>query len=92
MGADIKGYFKNPGADMIQIEEASSQIATFLLIVGYGIAVIMMLYIGIRFMVATPAQKAQLKTQLVYLAIGAFMLVSGTTVLGFIAGIFDRMF
>lgn len=92
MGTDIRNYFEHPGADMIHIEDISSQVATLLLTIGYGVAVIMVLYIGIRFMIATPAQKAQLKTQFVYLLVGSFLLVSGTTILGFIAGVFEKTF
>lgn len=89
---EIRQYFESPGGDMIQIDSFASQIASIMLVLGYGIAVIMVLYIGIRYTIAKPSEKAQLKTQLIYLAIGTIMLVSGTTILGFVAGAFRSIF
>ena len=87
----IYEYFVSEPKQM-QIDTFTSQIASIMLVCGYGIAVIMVLYIGIRYSIARPSEKAQLKTQLTYLAIGTALLASGTTILGFVVGVFNNMF
>ncbi|MBP3284030.1 MAG: hypothetical protein J6M02_00840 [Clostridia bacterium] len=89
---DIIDYFKNPGASNLDIDNFSGQFAGAVMIVGYICAVAMVFYIAIRYLIARPAEKAQLKTQLTYLVIGAILLASGTTVLGVIAGAFSNWF
>ena len=88
----LKSYFTNQNNHELDIDNLSSQLASAMLIIGYGCAVIMVLYIGIRYTIARPAEKAQLKIQFTYLIIGVVVLVSGTTVLGIVAGAFNSVF
>jgi len=92
MGSDIKGYFTSPKSTMLDVDTLSSQLATIMMFLGYACAVIMILYIGIRYTIARPAEKAQLKTQLTYLALGSILLICGTTVLGVVGGAFANVF
>lgn len=52
--------------------------------VGYIVAVIMVLTFAIKWMVATPQKKQELKDRMVNLAIGLVLLVGGVTILGWI--------
>lgn len=54
---------------------------------AYAIAVIMVLVVGIQYMIATPAKKAELKGKLWSMAIGAILIASAGTILGFVAGL-----
>lgn len=49
--------------------------------IGYAIAVIMILYLGIQWMLAQPAKKAELKGKMWSMAIGIVLLVGGVTIL-----------
>lgn len=51
---------------------------------GYAIAVIMVVYMGIQWMLAQPAKKAELKGKMWSVAIGIVLLVGGTTILDFV--------
>ena len=87
----IKSYFTNP-PDNININNVASQLASSMLIIGYGCAVIMIFYIGIRYLIARPAEKAQLKTQLTYLIVGVIVLTSGVAMLKIVSGAFKGVF
>lgn len=50
-------------------------------IVGYGISIVMLLYIGIKYMLAAPSEKADLKKSLVIFVVGAVLVFAATTVL-----------
>ena len=86
---DIKGYFTGT-PKRIDVDTFGKDVAGILLVIGYGIAVVMIFYIAIQYLIATPAKKAQLKTQLSYLIVGIFILISGTTLLGMIGGVFEN--
>jgi len=52
---------------------------------GYVIAVIMVVVVGIQWLIGTPAKKQELKGRLVNVIIGALLIACGVTILGFIA-------
>jgi len=49
--------------------------------VGYAVAVIMILWLGVQWMLAQPAKKAELKGKMWSMAIGILLLVGGVTIL-----------
>jgi len=49
--------------------------------VGYGVAAVMILWLGIQWMIAQPAKKAELKGKMWSMAIGIIILVAGVTIL-----------
>lgn len=53
-------------------------------VVGYGISIVMLLYIGIKYMLAAPSEKADLKKSLVIFTVGAVLVFGATTVLDII--------
>ena len=50
-------------------------------IVGMGIALIMLTYIGIKFMLASPNERANIKQYSINYVIGAFILIAGVGLL-----------
>lgn len=50
-------------------------------IVGMGIALIMLTYIGIKFMLASPSERANIKQYSINYVIGAFILISAVALL-----------
>ena len=55
--------------------------------IGYGIALIMAMWLGIQWLLATPAKKAELKGKLWSMAIGIVLLVAGSTIIRFFWGL-----
>lgn len=53
-------------------------------IIATGIAVIMITFLGIKYMSAAPSEKANIKNQLITFTIGAIVVVGTTTLLGII--------
>ena len=49
--------------------------------IGYAVAVVMILWLGIQWMLAQPAKKAELKGKMWSMAIGIILLVGGVTIL-----------
>lgn len=52
--------------------------------VGYAIAVGMLVYIGIKYIMASANEKADLKNSLIKYVIGAVLIVGGVTIAGWI--------
>lgn len=52
---------------------------------GYVIAVIMVIVVGIQWLVGTPAKKQELKGRLINVIVGALLIACGVTILGFIS-------
>lgn len=50
--------------------------------IGYAVAVIMAVYIGIKFIIASPEGKADVKKQLIPFTIGIVLLFLGSTIIG----------
>ena len=48
---------------------------------GYAIAIIMVLWVGVQWILATPSKKAELKGKMWSMAIGILLLVGGVTVI-----------
>ena len=55
--------------------------------VGYAVAIVMILWLGIQWMLAQPAKKAELKGKMWSMAIGIILLVGGVTILNFVWGV-----
>lgn len=59
--------------------------------VGYIMAVIMVLVVGIQWVMATPAKKQELKGRMWNIVIGAALIVGGVTFLGIISDTVDGL-
>jgi len=55
--------------------------------IGYIVAVVMVLYVGIQWLIGTPAKKQELKGRMWSLVIGAILVAGGVTILGWVANI-----
>ena len=49
--------------------------------IGYAVAIVMVLWLGIQWMLAQPAKKAELKGKMWSMAIGILLLVGGVTII-----------
>lgn len=67
------------------INRAGGVVITAVQTLGYIIAVVMVLYVGIQYLIGTPAKKQELKGRMVSLIIGAILVAGGVTLLGWVA-------
>lgn len=75
---DIKSYFKNGNSNNIgNIIPFGADIYQIIYAVGIAIATIMILIIGIQYMSAKPAKKADLKERLILFICGFILLIAG---------------
>lgn len=58
--------------------------------VGYVVAVVMVLVLGIQWLVGTPAKKQELKGKMWNVLIGAFLIIAGVTILGVINNVVNE--
>ena len=57
---------------------------------GYIIAIVMVLYVGIQWLIGTPAKKQELKGKMVNVVIGAILIIAGVTILGLVGKFTDE--
>ncbi len=79
---DITGVFNgNVDSNLDGTKTATRNILGMILdatrIIGIGVALIILTYIGIKFMLASPSERANIKQYCMNFVIGAFILVGG---------------
>ena len=74
-GTSVTTTVNNIGATIIGVVQA----------VGYVVAVVMVLTLGIQWLIGTPAKKQELKGRMWNVIIGAILIVGGVTLLGLVA-------
>lgn len=60
-------------------------------VIGVGIAVIMLLYIAIKYMIAAPSEKAEYKKTAISFSIGAVILFASTAILEVIKKLMENL-
>ena len=89
-GINIRNYFiansNNISQNILDIKETSANVYSVLKIVGIIIALCMMLYMAISYMIATPNKRAQLKERLFIFLIGVIFLMAGVAFLDWYEG------
>ena len=82
---DCEKFNGNLSNDLSGAKTATQEIVGTVLdvvrIVGMGIALIMLTYIGIKFMLASPNERANIKQYSINYVIGAFILIAGVGLL-----------
>lgn len=63
-----------------EIETTASTVVSVMKSIGYVIAVIMLMYIGIKYITASPDGKAEVKNKAVIFVIGAILIASSVTI------------
>lgn len=63
-----------------RVSNLASNVLGVVQVVGYSAAVIMLTYIGIKYILSTPDGKADMKKQLIMYVIGAIILFGGATI------------
>lgn len=64
-----------------EAENIVGTIITTLQWIGYAVAIVMILWLGVQWMLAQPAKKAELKGKMWSMAIGILLLVGGVSIL-----------
>lgn len=85
-GMNIEQYFKSDSYDKLDFKTMGSNIYSALKIVGIIIAVCMITYMSICYMIATPQKRAQLKERLFLFIVGVVFLVAGVAFLDWYEG------
>ena len=75
--------YKKDIVHMLDEVYKKAQVITY---IGYAIAVVMILWLGVQWILATPAKKAELKGKMWSMAIGIVLLVGGVSILNFVWG------
>jgi hypothetical protein len=65
----------------------ASNVLGFVQFVAYGIALGMLMYVGIKYVMASANEKADLKAALVKYVIGAILIASASTIMGWVMSI-----
>lgn len=83
---DISGVFNGDiHSDLDTTKTATRQILGMILditrMIGIGIALIILTYIGIKFMLASPSERANIKQYSMNYVIGVFILIGGVGIL-----------
>ncbi len=71
-------------ADLSGLDGLVGTIIQIITYIGYAIAVVMILWLGVQWILATPSKKAELKGKMWSMAIGIVLLVGGVSVLNFV--------
>ena len=61
-------------------------------IVGTGVSIVMLSYIGIKYMTAAPAEKAEFKRSAAIFVLGAILIFGATQILAIVIGFADTIF
>ena len=87
-GSGLVGEFKGDTDTSLTTENVDGKIKkiigvilSFIRIIAIGIAIIVITYLGIKYMSAAPNEKANIKNQLITFTIGAVLVLSATAIL-----------
>jgi len=83
--ADMKDIYNYNYEESKPINDRAGQMLWIVTAIGISTGVIMIAIIGFKYIVSSPEGKADLKKQLILYCIGAFLLMSGSTLVGIIA-------
>ena len=72
------------GAVTNTVNNIGATVITIVQTVGYVVAVVMVLVVGIQWLIGTPAKKQELKGRMINVVIGAILIVGGVTLLGMV--------
>ena len=85
--SQYEGITQIDGTEMGPFATFGGQIVYILQFVGYSVAVIMLTVMGIKYIMSSPNDKADIKSKLVPYIIGAVLLFAGSTMLNIIYNI-----
>lgn len=86
-GSSVTNMFNGSGDDGIAddgitiVEKVITPVLSVIRIVATGVAVIMLTYLGIKYMSAAPSEKASIKNQLITYTVGAIFVIGTTKIL-----------
>ncbi len=77
----------SPSLPTTEPKKAASNIIGSLMWIGYAIAIGMLIYIGIKYVIASADEKASMKGMLVKVVIGSLIIVCSTTIVNIVIGL-----
>ena len=87
---DTTKYKIRPSGNTGPFGEFAGIIVWILQFAGYTVAVIMLSVIGIKYIISSPGEKADLKSRLIPYGIGAVLLFAGSTFLNIIYNVVNN--
>lgn len=96
-GSNIVAMFGTAGSEDIEggktlITKIVVPILNVVRIVATGVSIIMITYLGIKYMSASPTEKANIKGQLITFTIGAIVVIGTVSILDIIKDTFENIF
>ncbi len=92
----VKGFTGNNAANgssgVVLIQKIIGPILNAVKIVATGVLIIMIIYLGIKYMAAAPTEKANIKSQLITFTIGAIVVIGTATILQIIEEVVTEVF
>lgn len=85
-GYDVSGKFKgteNPTGST-QLKKVLGTVLNVVRLIGTGVAIIILIIVGAKFMMAAPNERANIKQYCINYVIGAFILIGASGILGII--------
>ena len=83
---------KDPGDAGTKIETAGGKVAGLISVIAAAVAIVILIWLAIKYMSAAPADKADIKKSAVTYVIGAVLLFAASGVLGIIANFGKGLF
>lgn len=82
----IYDMFSNDSGSLSDIiKNTGGTVSSIVVKVGYVVGVVMILAVGIQWLISPPNKRQELKGRMINVFIGATLLVTGVTILGFVA-------
>ena len=85
--ADVLGQLKGNTGAATAVTKTANNIIGIVQVICYAAAVIMLIYLGVKFITASPEGKAEIKKSAIIYVIGAIIVFAAGTLLGIISNL-----
>ena len=85
--ADVLGQLKGNTGAATAVTKTANNIIGIVQVICYDVAVIMLVYLGVKFIIASPEAKADIKKSAIMYVIGAIIVFAAGTLLGVISNL-----
>lgn len=85
--ADVLGQLKGNTGAATAVTKTANNIIGIVQVICYAVAVIMLVYLGVKFIIASPEAKADIKKSAIMYVIGAIIVFAAGTLLGVISNL-----
>lgn len=82
---DSVGDWESNGSEIVEkTDNFAGAIITSIQVVGTGVAIIILIYMGVRYMIKSPSEKAEFKKSMTAYVVGAIIIFTASTLVGII--------